>query len=104
MRTDRLVLAIVLACGWPAGPATGAAPASRPSAVPATPAPDRDGFITVAPVEDEQAVLHNPDMGWVLYENYPLDPRPGGSSTLVTLPGEDFPKVDAVALMFSWQV
>ena len=42
-------------------------------------------------------------MGWVLYENYPLDPRPGGSSTLVTLPGEDFPKVDAVALMFSWQ-
>ena len=60
-------------------------------------------FRTVHPAEDPQALLHNPDMGWVLYENYPLDPRPGGSSTLVNLPGETFPGVDAVALMFSWQ-
>ena len=54
-------------------------------------------------MEDTNAVLHNPDMGWVLYENYPLDSIPGGSSTLVNLPRETFPEVDAVALMFSWQ-
>jgi hypothetical protein len=59
--------------------------------------------VTVTPREDPKAILHNPDMGWVLYENYPLDPRPGGSSTLVALPDENFPAVDAVAIMFSWQ-
>lgn len=41
-------------------------------------------------------------MGWVLLENYALDPGPNGSSTLASLPGEDFPEVDHVALMFSW--
>lgn len=60
-------------------------------------------FAVVFPAEDTNAVLHNPDMGWVLYENYPLDPDPHGSSTLLTLPGDDFPEADAVALMFSWQ-
>lgn len=60
-------------------------------------------LVTVVPTEDTNAVLHNPDMGWVLYENYPLDPDPHGSSTLLTLPEESFPEVDAVALMFSWQ-
>jgi hypothetical protein len=55
------------------------------------------------PEEDLTAVFHNPGMGWVLDENYPLDPVPGGTSTLVTLPGERFPEVDAVAVMFSWQ-
>jgi hypothetical protein len=59
--------------------------------------------ITVTPREDESAVLHNPDMGWVVYENYPLDPDPAGSSTLLTLPDETFAPVDAVAIMFSWQ-
>jgi hypothetical protein len=59
--------------------------------------------LVVTPIEDEQAALHNPDMGWVLYENYPLDPNPHGSSTLLTLPDEDFAPVDAVAIMFSWQ-
>ncbi len=49
------------------------------------------------------AVIHNPDMGWVLYENYPLDPDPHGSSTLLTLPDESFAGVDNVAIMFSWQ-
>src|SRR4051812_46081524 len=34
---------------------------------------------TVHPLEDRDALLHNPDMGWVLYENYPLDPPPNGS-------------------------
>ena len=28
---------------------------------------------TVVPHELTEAVLHNPDMGWVVYENYPLD-------------------------------
>jgi len=59
--------------------------------------------VTVAPKEDDKAVLHNPDMGWVLYENYPLDPNPGGSSTLLALPNETFAPVDTVAIMFSWQ-
>ena len=59
-------------------------------------------LLTVTPAEDPQAVLHNPDMGWVLYENYPLDQAPGGSSTLLTLPDETFPGVGSVALMFSW--
>jgi len=54
------------------------------------------------PPEDTNAVLHNPDMGWVVYENYPLDANPQGSSTLLTMPGDDFPEADAVALMFSW--
>jgi hypothetical protein len=58
--------------------------------------------VTVAPKEDPDAILSNPDMGWVIYENYPLDPRPGGSSTLVALPDETFPRVDSVALMFAW--
>jgi hypothetical protein len=58
--------------------------------------------VTVEPQEDADAVLSNPDMGWVIYENYPLDPRPGGSSTLVALPDETFPRVDSVALMFDW--
>lgn len=58
--------------------------------------------VTVRPAEDESAVLQNPDMGWVLYENYPVDPAPGGSSTMVTLPDESFPGVAEVAIMFSW--
>jgi hypothetical protein len=62
----------------------------------------RAELITVTPKEDPAAVFSNPDMGWVLYENYPLDSRPGGSSTLVALPNETFPRVDSVALMFAW--
>jgi hypothetical protein len=60
------------------------------------------GQVTVTPAVDEEIVLHNPDMGWVVYENYPVDPRPNGSSTLVTLPNENFDRVDHVAIMFSW--
>ena len=58
--------------------------------------------VVVAPAEDEQAVLRNPDMGWVVYENYPIDPRPGGASNLMTLPDENFDGVDHVAIMFAW--
>jgi len=39
-------------------------------------------------------VLANPDMGWVLYENYPLDQGPG-SPTLSELPKESFPEASA---------
>src|SRR5438067_1651507 len=63
----------------------------------------RADLLTVIPKEDDQIVLHNPDMGWVFYENYPLDPVKGGSSTLLALPDEPFAPVDAVAIMFSWQ-
>jgi hypothetical protein len=59
--------------------------------------------IIVAPKELPDAVLHNPDMGWVLYENYPLDQDPHGSSTLLQVPKENFDGVDSVAVMFSWQ-
>jgi len=58
--------------------------------------------VVVSPEEDRTAILHNPQMGWVLYENYPLDQDAHGSSTLVVLPDESFAGVDAVALMFSW--
>jgi hypothetical protein len=58
---------------------------------------------TVVPRELTDAVLHNPDMGWVLYENYPVDQDAHGSSTLLTLPDENFGGVDTVAIMFSWQ-
>ena len=59
-------------------------------------------MITVAPATDEHAVLHNPDMGWVLYENFPVDPNRGGSSNIVSLPKENFDGVGHVAIMFSW--
>jgi hypothetical protein len=58
--------------------------------------------VTVTPAEDEKAVLHNPDMGWVLYENYPVDPAPNGSNTMIAMPSEPFDGVDNVAVMFSW--
>jgi hypothetical protein len=57
----------------------------------------------VTPKELPDAVLRNPDMGWVLYENYPLDQDPHGSSTLLSVPNENFAGVDSVAIMFSWQ-
>src|SRR4051812_22417666 len=61
------------------------------------------GRMIVAPKEVPGAVLHNPDMGWVLYENYPLDQHPHGSSTMLVVPNESFPEADAVALMFAWR-
>jgi hypothetical protein len=57
---------------------------------------------TVVPREDAEAVLHNPGMGWVLYENYALDPRPAGAGTMNTMPEEAFAGCDAVAVMFAW--
>ena len=62
-----------------------------------------EDFLTITPAEDTNAVLHNPDMGWVIYENFPLDQDARGSSTLIQLPGDDLPEADAAALMFTWQ-
>lgn len=60
------------------------------------------GTQTVVPQEDTAVVLHNPDMGWVLYENHPLDDRPNGTATMNTLPDQDFTGCDHVAVMFAW--
>ena len=45
---------------------------------------------TTRPAEDPDAVLHNPDMGWVVYENFPVDPDERGSSNMLALPNENF--------------
>lgn len=60
------------------------------------------GTHTTTPREDPDVVLHNPDMGWVLYENYPLDPRPGGTGTMNVLPQAIFEGCDHAAVMFAW--
>ncbi|MBI5832278.1 MAG: DUF4832 domain-containing protein [Armatimonadetes bacterium] len=57
---------------------------------------------TLTPREDTEVVLHNPDMGWVLYENYPLDPRANGTATMSVLPEARFEGCDDVAIMFAW--
>ncbi|MGC9261435.1 MAG: hypothetical protein ACP5I8_15325 [Phycisphaerae bacterium] len=59
-------------------------------------------ILTVRPVEDTTSTFSNPDMGWTIYETYPVDQSPHGSSTLLTCPGENFPGVDYAAVMFSW--
>lgn len=56
----------------------------------------------VFPKEDHQVVLSNPNMGWTIYETYPIDQYPHGTSTLLTCPGENFLGVDCAAVMFSW--
>ena len=67
-----------------------------------TPAPAAVEQITVAPAIDDEIVLHNPDMGWVVYENSPVDPGPGGSSNMMSVRNETFDGVDHVAIMFTW--
>jgi len=57
---------------------------------------------TLTPREDPDVVLHNPDMGWVLYENYALDPRPDGTATMSVVPEARFEGCDDVAIMFAW--
>lgn len=52
--------------------------------------------------EDTQIVLHNPDMGWVLYDNYLISEKESPASTLSPIPGYDFPEVDYVILKFTW--
>lgn len=57
---------------------------------------------TVVPREDAEVVLHNPDMGWVLYENFALDARTNGTGTMNVLPQAVFEGCDFVAVMFAW--
>ena len=47
-------------------------------------AADDPAVVTVHPQELADKILHNPGMGWVVYENSPLDQEPGGSSTCPT--------------------
>lgn len=72
-----------------------------PSASPATTgeAPATKEFF---PKEDKAMVLRNPDMGWVVYENIAIDPRPDGTGTASVLPAEGFPDCDYVAILFAW--
>jgi hypothetical protein len=65
-------------------------------------ATSRSHAATTRPAEDPHVVLHNPDMGWVVYENYPVDPDEHGSSNMITLPKENFDGIDNVAIMFTW--
>lgn len=57
---------------------------------------------TVVPREDTEVVLHNPDMGWVLYENFPLEFRANATATMTALPEARFEGCDHVAVMFTW--
>lgn len=70
-----------------------------------------DGNMThVFPGEDKNVVLHNPEMGWVLYDNHVLSARPGNPpytgryENHIVLDEEayDYPGVDNVSLYFSW--
>lgn len=58
--------------------------------------------ITVVFTEDKQSVFHNPDMGWVLYDNYLISEKESPASTLSPIQGYDFPGVDYVILKFTW--
>ena len=61
-----------------------------------------DGMIIATPAEDAEIVLHNPDMGWVLYDNYIISKTESPASELCALYGYDFPGVDNVMLKFTW--
>jgi len=68
----------------------------------ASPLPIRGkGHVTFTPTEAKEALLHNPDMGWVIYENYPLDTGKG-SPTLMGCGEYTYPLVDAVGIMAAW--
>lgn len=57
---------------------------------------------TIFPDEDKEAVLHNPDMGWVLYDNYCIHPEESPADIRCPVYGYDFPGVDTVMLKFTW--
>ncbi len=56
--------------------------------------PCRAGNIVVTPAEDTNAILRNPDMGWVVYDSFPMDNLPATN---------EFPEADAAGIMFSWR-
>jgi hypothetical protein len=48
-------------------------------------------------------VLHNPDMGWVAYEDYVINSSSQGGSSLIAMhPQENLDGVDAVGLLCAW--
>lgn len=52
--------------------------------------------------EDTQTVFHNPDMGWVLYENYIISKSESAAHESSPTYNYDFPGVDYVMLKFTW--
>lgn len=56
----------------------------------------------VTPTEDTSVVLHNPDMGWVLYENFIISSGESAAQPSCPVYGYDFPGVDHVMLKFTW--
>jgi len=66
-----------------------------------TPSPAAPSFHhSVVPAEDTNAILHNPGMGWVVYENYPIDQGPAWQLDHGDVAGGRFSGGDAVAVMF----
>lgn len=61
-----------------------------------------DGKVTAYPTEDQSVVLHNPDMGWVLYDNFVISKRESPAYLNCPIYGYDFPGVDNVMLKFTW--
>lgn len=61
-----------------------------------------DGTVISYPTEDQRTVLHNPDMGWVLYDNYIISKSESSAHISCPTFGYDFPGVDAVMLKFTW--
>lgn len=59
--------------------------------------------VTVTPVEDTKVILNNPDMGWMIYENYCVARN---QSTIPNSAGDMkdylYPGVEYVAVMFTW--
>ncbi|MBQ8732410.1 MAG: DUF4832 domain-containing protein [Oscillospiraceae bacterium] len=69
-----------------------------------------EGTLHILPGEDRSVVLHNPDMGWVLYDNHVLSARPGNpphtgryeNHIILDESAYDYPDVDNISLYFSW--
>lgn len=57
---------------------------------------------TTALTEDAESVFHNPDMGWVFYENFMISPSESSAYLDCANFGYDFPGVDYVMLKYTW--
>jgi hypothetical protein len=61
-----------------------------------------DGTVKSFPTEDQITVLHNPDMGWVLYDNFIISKNESPAYINCPTYGYKFPGVDTVMLKFTW--
>ena len=52
--------------------------------------------------EDTTTVFHNPDVGWVLYDNFLISKSESAAHPSCPTYGYDFPGVDYVMLKFTW--